>query len=179
MKALKMTERPVGPGPTASRQLKGDPAIHENLFQQQRARSGMDERLDDVIAILDELIRERGVFQFKLHFSSSRAMLWLTDDPFRNRMHVLEEIADPAICLAYPVRPYPEQAVVAPELVHPILEKFRRFRNEDENIYLRTGSLNIIDDLVGLTFSCDCSHYVPVDEFLKKSGDFWLGAPYR
>ena len=176
LRDLPQLERRAGLNPSGWRQIKGDPAIRENLFQQQRARSAMDERLDDVIAIMDELICDRGVFHGKLHFSSSRATLWLTDDPFRYRVHVLEEIIDPSICLAYPSRPYAEQTVVSPDLVRPVFEQFSLLRNADENIYLRSGSLNVINGMVGLTFSCDGSHYMPAHEFVNKDADFWFGA---
>ncbi|HEY0663326.1 MAG TPA: hypothetical protein VGD18_01835, partial [Thiobacillaceae bacterium] len=42
-----------------------------------------------------------------------------------------------------------------------------------ELFYLRAGSLNIFNGMVGLTFSCDGSHYLPWDEFLSKGFDFW------
>ena len=45
----------------------------------------------------------------------------------------------------------------------------------DETIYLRSGMLNIFNGLIGLTFSCDGSHYMPWDEFLDKNLGFWLG----
>jgi hypothetical protein len=35
--------------------------------------------------------------------------------------------------------------------------------------------LNIFNGFVGLTFSCDGSHYMPWDEFLEKDIDFWVG----
>jgi len=158
------------------RQIKGDPAIRNALFQQSRATSAMDDRIDDVIAIMEELICERGVFHAKLHFSSSRATLWLTDDPYRYRLHVLDEIIDPAVCLAYPARGFPQQATVPPQSVRPIFERFRTLREADENVYLRSGSLNVINGMVGLTFSCDGSHYVPAAEFLRNDETFWFGA---
>ncbi len=46
----------------------------------------------------------------------------------------------------------------------------------DETIYLRVGSINIINGMIGLTFSCDGSHYMPVAEFLNKNLAFWLGS---
>ncbi len=179
LRDLPQLDRRTGSAPAAWRQIKGDPAIRANLFQQRRAKSGMDERLDDVIAIMDELICERGVFHGKLHFASSRATLWLTDDPFRYRVHVLEEIIDPSICLVYPSRPYAEQTVVPPAQVRAVFEQFKLLRNADENIYLRSGSLNVINGMVGLTFSCDGSHYMPVQEFLDKNEGFWFGVPER
>jgi hypothetical protein len=83
-------------GKAGWRQIKGDPAIRETVFNQQRITSEMDRHMPDVIAIMDELLGERGVFHAKLHFSSSRATLWLTDDPYRYRVHVLREITDGA-----------------------------------------------------------------------------------
>jgi hypothetical protein len=45
----------------------------------------------------------------------------------------------------------------------------------DETIYLRSGLLNIFNGMIGLTFSCDGSHYMPWQEFLDKNLDFWTG----
>jgi hypothetical protein len=33
-----------------------------------------------------------------------------------------------------------------------------------------------MNGMLGLTFSCDGSHYMPVDEFLEKDLSFWLGS---
>lgn len=157
------------------RQIRGDPAIREALFLQSRVQSQMDVHADDVIAIFDELICERGVFHAKLHYSSSRTTLWLVDDPYRYRIHVLDEIINPAVCLAYPRRPYTELATVPAKLVRPTLERFRLLREADETVYLRSSSINVINGMVSLTFSCDGSHYMPVEEFLEKGEEFWFG----
>ncbi len=37
------------------------------------------------------------------------------------------------------------------------------------------GSINIMNGMLGLTFSCDGSHYMPVEEFLEKNLAFWIG----
>lgn len=158
------------------RQIKGDPAIRSGVFRQQRIDSQMDEHLDQIIPIMNELITEHGVFHGKLHFSSSRATVWLVDDPFSYRILGIDEMIDPDICLAYPRREYHERAVVPAEQVTPIFEIFRDLRFADENVYLRAGSLNVINGMVGLNFSCDGSHYMRFDEFLDKDVDFWFGA---
>lgn len=156
-------------------QLKGDPAIRGGLFAQQRVESLMDSRIDAVLDLLVELIAVHGVFHGKLHFSSSRATLWLVDDPYRFRILDIEDLTDPAICLAYPSRPYPGDAAIPLERVREVFKTFKALRFMDETIYLRAGSLNIFNGIVGLNFSCDGSHYMPWHEFLKKSLGFWLG----
>ena len=161
--------------PSNWRQIKGDPAIRSVVFSQQRVESLMDAHLDEVIPIMCELIAEYGVFHAKLHFSSSRASIWLVDDPFNYRILSFDEIIDPDICLAYPRHEYHERATVPPEKFINIFEIFKKLRFADENVYLRAGSINIINGMVGLNFSCDGSHYMHYDEFLEKSIDFWFG----
>ncbi|MDZ7751366.1 MAG: PDC sensor domain-containing protein [Gammaproteobacteria bacterium] len=157
-------------------QLKGDPAIRGGLFNQQRVESLMDARIDEVLDLVTELVAAHGVFHGKLHFSSSRATLWLRDDPFRYRLLDYEDLTDPGICLAYPQRAYPDEAVLSLEQVAEVFHTFRDLRFMDETIYLRSGSLNIFNGMVGLNFSCDGSHYMGWHEFLGKRLDFWLGA---
>lgn len=162
--------------PDSWRQVKGDPAIRSVVFHQQRAESQMDQHLDEVLPIMNELITEHGVFHGKLHFSSSRATIWLVDDPYNYRILNFDEIIDPDICLAYPRHDYNERAIVPAENVIEIFEIFRSLRFADDNVYLRAGSVNVINGMVGLNFSCDGSHYMRYDEFLKKSTDFWFGS---
>jgi hypothetical protein len=156
-------------------QLKGDPAIRSGLFHQARVTSPMDERIDVVLDLLAELITVNGVFHAKLHFSSSRATLWTVDDPYRFRIHGIDELSNPDLCLAYPRRVYPVDAKIPEDAIVRILNCFRDLRFMDETIYLRSGMLNIFNGLIGLTFSCDGSHYMPWEEFLDKSLGFWLG----
>ena len=156
-------------------QLKGDPAIRGGLFAQQRVESLMDGRIDEVLDLLTELIRAHGVFHGKLHFSSSRATLWTLEDPLRYRLLDFEDLTNPGICLAYPHRAYPAEAVIPPARIPEGFHTFHALRFMDETIYLRSGSLNIVNGLVGLNFSCDGSHSLPWDELLSKSLGFWLG----
>ena len=136
-------------------QLKGDPAIRAGLFHQARVVSPMDERIAEVLDLLAELITVHGVFHAKLHFSSSRATLWLLDDPYRFRIHGITELTNPDLCLAFPRRDFPGDSMIPEEKVRAILQTFREIRFIDETIYLRSGTLNIFNGIVGLTFSCD------------------------
>lgn len=156
-------------------QLKGDPAIRAGLFHQARIDSPMDKRIDAVLDLLHELMTVHGVFHAKLHFSSSRATLWSMSDPYRFRMHGIDDLSDANLCLAYPHCDYPADAVVPAARVREVLATFKALRFMDETLYLRSGSLNIFNGIVGLTFSCDGSHYMPWDEFLAKNVGFWLG----
>jgi hypothetical protein len=156
-------------------QLKGDPAIRAGLFHQERMVSPMDQQIDTVLDVINELITIHGVFHAKLHFSSSRATLWQMSDPYRFRMHGIDELGNPDLCLAYPRVAYPADAEIPAEAVIKILNCFRELRFMDETIYLRSGLLNIFNGMIGLTFSCDGSHYMPWQEFLDKKLDFWTG----
>ncbi len=156
-------------------QIKGDPAIRSGLFAQQRLQSEMDTHIDNVFALMKVLICEHGVFHGKFHFSSSRVTIWLIDDPYNYRLLSMNELNDPDICLAYPRHPYSELATVPEEDIMKIFEYFKQLRFADETIYLRAGSINIINGMISLNFSCDGSHYLPYKEFLEKGMDFWFG----
>jgi hypothetical protein len=160
--------------PSGWRQVKGDPAIRAGLFQQTRSESAMDRHIDDVHDIVTELLASRGVFHVELYYSASRAILWLDEDPRRYRLHVLQEIIDPAICLAYPVRPYPGDAQLGSAQIGAVLARFRQLRLSDQTVYLRAGSLNLINGTVSLNFSCDGTHYLPAQAFLDQPAGFWV-----
>ncbi|OSM03971.1 PDC sensor domain-containing protein [Magnetofaba australis] len=162
--------------PAAWRQIKGDPAIRSGIFLQERVQSQMDAHMDDVLALMVSLICGYGVFHGKLHFSSSRASIWLVNDPFRYRILSIDELQDPDILLTLPPQKYIDQAIVPIGDIEPIFEMLRQLRFADETIYLRAGSLNICNGMVSLNFSCDGSHYIRYDEFLGKGLDFWFGA---
>jgi hypothetical protein len=157
------------------RQLKGDPAIRSNLFRQCRVQSRLDEKIDLILPVLEELVLENGVFHLKVHFSSSRATIWLLDDPFRYQILDYDDLVDPDVCLAFPHKSYPAEAVVPRSQVRPLFDTFKHLRYADDTIYLRAGSINIFNGIVGLNFSCDGSHYIPVDQFLARDSAFWEG----
>ena len=157
-------------------QFRGDPAVRGTLFMQERVPSLLDQHIDEVLDLIHRLMCHHGVFHSKIHFSSGRCSLWLFDDPYNYRLHGVDEIINPDICLTYPVRPYPAKAKVSPEQIRHVLNELKALRFADETIYLRSSSINIMNGLVGLTFSCDGSHYMPVEEFMEKDLSFWLGS---
>ena len=157
-------------------QIKGDPSIRSSVFAQTRIDSEMDRHAETVLGVVEELMADHGLFHVALHFSSSRAVVWLVDDPYRYRLLDIKALVAPDICLAYPKRPYPKDALVPAQGIRAVLETFRALRLMDEMLYLRSGTLNIFNGIVGLTFSCDGSHYIPYDEFLKMDKTFWVGS---
>jgi hypothetical protein len=157
-------------------QIKGDPAIRGTVFQQCRVESLMDRNMNPACAILEELLTERGMFQCVIHFSSSRVTIWLLDDPYRYRILDHEALSDPDVCLLYPRRPYPKDALIPKKSIANILGNMRKLRTADETLYLRAASINIFNGLLSLTFSCDGTHYMSWRDFLEKDMRFWLGS---
>ena len=157
-------------------QIKGDPAIRGSVFQQCRVDSLMDKDIDTALAIIEELITDRGMFQGVIHFSSSRATIWFMGDPFRYRILDAEALGDPDICMLYPAHPYPQDAVLPADRIGSILRGMKTLRMADETLYLRSASINIFNGMVSLTFSCDGTHYMSWEEFLRKDMTFWIGS---
>jgi len=157
-------------------QFRGDPAVRGTVFMQTRVQSLLDDHIDEVMDLIENLMCNHGVFHSKIHFSSGRCSIWLYDDPYNYRILGVEEIINPDICLAYPLHPFPKEAKTSCKQVREVLKEFKALRFADETIYLRSGSINLMNGMLGLTFSCDGSHYMPVDEFLDKDLSFWLGS---
>ena len=149
-------------------QIRGDPSIREFLFLQERRLNEFDAQIDEVLDRVADLFCNYGVFHAKIHFSSGQVTLWLIDDPLRYRVHVKEEFLNLNAYNTYPLKPYAPQALVSQQRIMPILEGFKRLRLRDPQIYLRSGSLNLVNGIVGLNFSCDGSHYIRYGEFLSK-----------
>ena len=160
--------------PVVWRQIKGDPSIRNTVFHQNRVESVMDQHIETVLGVIEELMVYHGVYHVMLHFSSSRAVIWEMGDPYRYRLLDIDALIHPDICLAYPKTPYPSEALVARERIRDVLDTFRQLRFMDEMFYLRSGTLNLFNGIVGLTFSCDGSHYIPHDEFLSAGYGFWV-----
>jgi len=159
--------------PRQWQQMRGDPSIRGNVFYQSRVNSKMDRHIDTVLGVIEELMIDHGVFHAKLHFSSNRAVIWLYDDPYRYRMLDINSLIDPNICLVYPTSKYPENALIPADKIRQILDGLHQLRYMDDTLYLRSGSLNIFNGIINLTFSCDGSHYIPFDEFLNKEHAIW------
>lgn len=162
--------------PTEWRQVRGDPSIRRGVFMQSRAESELDRNMDVVMGVMEELILDHGVFHSKIHFSSSRATIWLFNDPYRYRLLYIDSLTDPDICLAYPRLSYPEDAMIPSDKIRAILDGFRELRYMDETLYLRAATMNIFNGMINLTFSCDGSHYMQWDEFLDREHAFWSSA---
>lgn len=159
----------------AWRQVKGDPAIRGQVFQQCRVESPMDKNLSQALSILEEFLTHRGVFQCQIHYSSSQATIWTVDDPYRYRILDQDALNDPDICMIYPASSYPDNALIPSNDIAEILNTLASLRMADENIYLRMSSINIFNGMLSLTFSCDGSHYMRYDEFMAKNIGFWFG----
>lgn len=152
-------------------QIKGDPSIRRFLFEQERENNELDQYIDGVVASVTELICQYGVFHAKIHFSSGQLTLWFIADPTNYQVIIKEDFLKLDLNKRFPEKSYPEKAVVDKNLVRTIFESFKILRTRDPQIYLRSGSLNIINGMVGMNFSCDGSHYMQYDAFLNKVGE--------
>jgi hypothetical protein len=154
-------------------QVKGDPSVREFLFQQSRVESLFDTELDHIHKIVHSLLTRKGAFHVKVHYSSSQLTCWFSDDAYRYRVYVREEVLVPGFIDQFRDTALDHlQPVIDAEDTLAILEEFRRLRTTDETIYLRNGSVNRINGMIGMTFSCDGSHYIDHKTFFEKLDTF-------
>jgi hypothetical protein len=154
-------------------QIKGDPSVRAFLFQQSRVESLFDSHIDQIHAIVHELLTRKGAFHVKVHYSSSQLTCWFADDAYRYRVFVKEEVLKPDFlgqfrdCTIDHLQPLIDGASTL-----DVLKEFRRLRTTDQNIYLRNGSINCVNGLIGMTFSCDGAHYIDHKTFFERLETF-------
>ena len=157
-------------------QIKGDPSVRAFLFQQQRVESRFDQQIDCVLDTMFRLLVTKGAFHVKAHFSSSQLTCWFHADPYNYQVFVgddvlaadfLDRFADHDIEHLGPR--------VAVDDLAPVLAEFRRLRLTDRQVYLRNASINRVNGLIGMTFSCDGSHYIDFRDFLNRLDCFGSG----
>jgi hypothetical protein len=153
-------------------QIKGDPSVRELVFQQTRFTSLFDQRIDQLNAIVEQLLAARGLFHAMIHYSSNQLTCWHCDDPYNYRVHVGEEVFAPAFADQFTPGAPRDVAMIPPDAIGAVLAEFKRLRFRDENFYLRNASINRINGIIGMTFSCDGSHYVPFVEFFQTAQQF-------
>lgn len=154
-------------------QIKGDPSVRAFLFQQSRAQSLFDERIDDVHAIVQALLTSKGVFHAKIHYSSSQLTCWFARDPFCYEKFVREEVLAPGFLDRFPDSDHAGRtSLVGAEEIAKLLAEFKRLRLTDETVYLRNGAVNLINGMINMTFSCDGTHYIDHKTFLSELDKF-------
>lgn len=154
-------------------QVKGDPSVREFLFQQSRKQSLFDENLEQVHRILYALLTTKGAFQVKTHYSSSQITCWFYDDPYNYKVYVKEEALTPGFLDSFPSLSYEgRQPSIEQHQINMVLDEFSRLRLSDAQIYLRSGSINRINGMIGMNFSCDGTHYIQHDEFFQRLREF-------
>jgi hypothetical protein len=154
-------------------QVKGDPSVRQFLFSQQRVESLFDKEIERVHAVVLALLTRKGAFHVKIHYSSSQLTCWICDDAYRYRVYVREEVLEDSFLDHFRdlsvehLKPLLHASDIA-----PILHEFARLRLTDETIYLRNASVNLVNGMIGMTFSCDGAHYIDHKTFFERLETF-------
>ncbi len=138
------------------------------------ASSASDINIDYLIYALSTMMQEHGIFHSKIHFNSDSCHLWSVQDAYQYHLHSIDQIMSSDLLSEYPPCEYHPRNCVAIEKIPLVFAQFKAMRQADDRIYLRSGSLNLVNGFVGLSFSCDGSHYLTVDEFLNHDLGYWL-----
>ena len=154
-------------------QIKGDPSIRGQLFQQQRIESLFDNSIDRIHEIVRILLTQKGVFHTKIHYSSSQLTCWFASDPFCYEKFVREEVLEDGFLERFPNTNHAGRTPLISESdIDRIFKEFKRLRLSDETIYLRNAAVNLINGMINMSFSCDGTHYIDHKTFFAKLDKF-------
>lgn len=159
-------------------QIKGDPSVRAQLFEQQRIASLFDASIDHVHAVVHELLMRKGTFHIKLHYSSSQLTCWFARDPFCYEKFVREEVLEDGFLDRFPDAGHAGRIpLLNAGEIDRLLGEFKRLRLTDETVYLRNGAVNLINGMINMSFSCDGTHYIDHKTFFAKLDQFETPAP--
>ncbi|MCB1338390.1 MAG: hypothetical protein KDK10_13335 [Maritimibacter sp.] len=159
--------------PTRWMQIKGDPSIRAQLFDQTRAESVFDAAIAQIHDTVLALLTRKGVFHTKIHYSSSQLTLWFASDPFTYEKFVREEVLEPGFLDRFPDADYAgREALIDEGQTGRVLAEFRRLRLTDETLYLRNGAINRINGMINMSFSCDGTQYIDHRSFFAQLDKF-------
>jgi hypothetical protein len=157
-------------------QIKGDPSVRGFLFQQQREESLFDGPIDRIHEIAHTLLMNKGVFHIKIHYSSNQLTCWFMRDPYCYVKFLREEVLEDGFLNRFMdagnTGNEGRSPVLGSQEIELIFKEFRRLRLTDQTIYLRNGSVNLIDGMINMGFSCDGTHYIDYKNFLAKLDKF-------
>lgn len=154
-------------------QIKGDPSIRSQLFNQRRVTSLFDEAIERVHEIVHALVTRKGVFHAKIHYSSSQLTCWFARDPFCYEKFVREEVLSDGFLDRFADADFAGRvALIDSTGVERLLREFKRLRLADETVYLRNGAVNLINGMINMTFSCDGTHYIDHRAFFAELDKF-------
>jgi len=154
-------------------QMRGEQTIRQFLCSQSRMNNEIDNHVDRVLETVEQLLRGRGIFHAKIHFTSGQLTLWSMADPYNYQVYVKDEFLAPHYIKAFASFSYPLNAIIPPRRIGEILQIIRALRNRDDAIYLRSCSLNIMNGRIGLVFSCGSRYYIDYADFLRYREDEW------
>ena len=131
-------------------------------------------RLVDIKDILLKLISNYGIFHLMIHYLSNKVMLWQINNPYKYELYSIEQILDPDMYLTYSQCEYSSQAKTSIEEVQLVLERFQILQLVNDEVYLRSASINIMNAMVSLSFSFSGSKYMPIVDFLHGDLSNWF-----
>ncbi|OUD16226.1 PDC sensor domain-containing protein [Thioflexithrix psekupsensis] len=150
------------------------PVTPKTPFSGPRALTLMDQQASQVTDMVAYLMWERGVFHVMLNYTNGVVMVWETRDPYQYHLLTAEQLLTrDTIYHAYQPSTYPAKAAISIDQVREILQRFQTLRLTEGTDYLCSASLNVINGMIGLSFTCDNSQYMRADLFLERPLSDW------
>lgn len=123
-----------------------------------------DDRMDEVLSIVEELILKRGVFHLVLHFSSSQITCSTFDNPYSFQLYTAEDVFSNVFMRQFVPGSSKIDTRIRHNQVRQILDTLKHLRNRKHGSELRNASLHIVKGCIGLGFACDDTRYIHFEE---------------
>ena len=126
-----------------------------------------DDRLDEVLNIVEELLLRKGFFHLVVHFSSSQISCCTFDNLYSFQLFTAEEVFSNVFMQHFVSTGSRIQTSIRRNQVRPLLDALKYLRNRKQNSELRNASLHLANGLIGLSFACDDTRYINFKDLLR------------
>lgn len=126
----------------------------------------MNDSIDEVLAMLDNLVCDYGVYQIKLDLSQSTVMIYFADKPFCHFTYSIDTFIQLPFTTTQSQQPYPTHARIRKESVTDLLGEFAKLSVVRDQYQLCAAAFNIYNGLVELSYANGMSCQMSAGEFL-------------
>lgn len=128
-----------------------------------------DDRLDELMEIVKQLMNCKGVYHLGIHFSSSQLVCLTYDNPYSYQVYTAEAVFADDFADQFVSCESQMYTLININEVESILEALKSLRECKVGSELRNASVHAVNGMLGLTFACDDTRYIDYKNFLQSS----------
>ena len=153
----------------------------EPPFALNKSQGLFENRIVQLIVIVEEILSSHGVCRLMIHFSNNQLTCWAYGDPNGYKIFTAKEVFQSSFMDQFRVStflaPLTEQIIpvkIPMNKSYVILEEFWRMRTTNQTMCLRSAYFNRLNGSISLTFSHNGNNFILYSDSFNTTSQFRL-----